>query len=153
MADIATVNIKGLAEIERRLKALPEKLRRRAIRKALKDGSELIREDAERRAPRRMLQHGWEAFVGDDDTESLKNNITSRVSVTQKRASARVGIDYSKIRYGHLVEFGHRIVINGKDTGRMSKKRPFMRPAYDSQGDNAVNVIVEQLAKAVEDEI
>lgn len=144
-----TFTIHGLDEIQRRLNEWPERLRRRALKDVLKEGTEIMREEVERRAPKPNLTAGWEAFVGDD--EHLKDNIVSKVTVTKKYASGRVGVDYSKIRHGHLVEFGHRVVIKGRDTGRMSKKIPYFRPAYDSKGDEALNRMLTKLAKAVED--
>lgn len=36
------------------------------------------------------------------------------------------------INYAHLVEMGHKLKIRGKDTGRMVKPYPFLRPAWAS---------------------
>lgn len=36
------------------------------------------------------------------------------------------------INYAHLVELGHKLKIRGKDTGRMVKPYPFLRPAFAS---------------------
>ena len=150
--DSMTVQITGLDGIEKRLELLPEKLRRKAIRQALTDGTELIRDDAQARVPMRKPVRGWMAFLAREDEPHLRDAIVSRVSVTAKGASGRVGVDYKKVRHGHLVEFGtkpHR-VRNFQHPG--SRKQPVMRPAVDTKGDQAVDVMVSELAKAVEEE-
>jgi HK97 gp10 family phage protein len=146
------IKITGLDEIEKRLQQLPEKLRRKAIRQALKDGTEIVRAEAAMKAPRRRPGRGWMGFVERDDGPHLRDNITSKVSVTNKGATGRVGVDYKKVKHGHLVEFGtkpHRI---GKLHHPGARKQPFMRPAFDGKGDEAVNTIITQLAQAVERE-
>lgn len=153
MANVGSVKISGLDQIQKRLQELPEKIRKKHIRKALKDGSELVRAEAAMRAPRRKPGRGWMGFVERDDGPHLRDNITSRVTVGQKDASARVGIDYKKVHHGHLVEFGtkpHRI---GKLHHPGSRKQPFMRPAWDAKGDESVDTIITQLAQAIEKEV
>jgi HK97 gp10 family phage protein len=157
--DVA-VEVKGLDEIEKRLQALPEKLRRKAIRQALTDGANIIVEQAKaicHKAPEPTHPNAGH----------LADAINSRITVGERGASARVGIDYKKVKHGHLVEFGTkahgtgkpRIVyipgtgfrrVSGKHPG--STKHPFMRPAFDTKGDEAVNRITTDLAKAVEKE-
>jgi hypothetical protein len=46
--------------------------------------------------------------------------------------------------YAHLVELGHRLKIRGKDTGRMVKPYPFLRPAF-----NSVKSRLEATAKSI----
>ncbi|RPH38363.1 hypothetical protein EHM92_00330 [bacterium] len=166
------ITIKGLDEIAKRLQALPEKLRRKSIRKALNDGTELVRAEAARLAPSggtgAVMMAGH--IIGFDGGPKLKDNIVTKVSVgnTEGRAGmsdidayARVGIDYKKVKHGHLVEFGAKphkikIKINGKTITVQhpgAKKQPFMRPAFDNKGSDAVNTMTTQLAKAVEEEV
>lgn len=140
MAVDKVVEIKGLDEIDRRLKALPEKLRRRAIRQALKDGTELVRAEAEKRVKRSKY------------APHLYDNIASKISVTAKQAHGIVGIS-NKVAHGHLLEFGTKPHMVGEVKHPGGEKHPFMRPAYDSHGDAAVEQITSDLAKAVELEI
>lgn len=167
MANVGSVSIKGLDEIEKRLQALPEKLRRKHIRKALKDGSEIVRAEAEQRVSRivrkRPIKDDFLLFLRGPDVigRRLKDNVISTVTVGAKGASARVGLDYKKVHHGHLVEFGtrpHKITI--KLRGRKitlnhpgSAAQPFMRPAFDNKGDESVDTMIAQLAAAVEKEI
>lgn len=140
MAVDKVVEIKGLDEIDRRLKALPEKLRRRAIRQALKNGTEIVRSAAERIVKRSKY------------APHLANNIATKISVTAKEAHGIVGVN-TKVPHGHLLEFGTKPHKIGPRQHPGGEKHPFMRPAYDSQGDASVDQITSDLAKAVELEI
>jgi HK97 gp10 family phage protein len=147
------ITIKGLDEIARRLEQLPEKLRRKHIREGLRAGSEVVRAEAARLAPRRKPGRGWEGFVERDDGPTLRDSITSKVSVTANGASARVGVDYKKVKHGHLVEFGTKPHRVGKRRHPGAKKQPFMRPAFDNTADESVGIITTRWAKGVEEEI
>lgn len=163
------ISIRGLDEIERRLQQLPEKLRRKAIRKALKDGSEILRAEAERNVSKivrkRPIKNDFLLFLRGPDIRGnrprLKDAVVSTIKVGAGDASARVGLDYKKVHHGHLVEFGTnehwiKIKLRGK-TIRLhhpgSLAQPFMRPAFDSKGKEAVDTMITQLAQAVEKEV
>lgn len=159
MAEIFTVKIEGLAEIEKRLQALPENVRKKHVRKALQDGSELVRVDVQRRVAAisaRRIKDDFLFFLRAPDMKHLKDYVVSKVKVGVRGAYAIVGLNYKEVRHGHLVEFGtkpHKIKI-GKITINHpgAKKQPFMRPAFDAQGDKSVDVITTQLRDAVEKE-
>lgn len=51
MADEIEVRVHGLDELRAQLKALPDKLRRRALRNALAAGARVVRDESQRRAP------------------------------------------------------------------------------------------------------
>jgi len=162
------IGIRGLDEIERRLKLLPEKLRRKSIRKALKDGSEIVRAEAERSVSKivrkRPIKDDFLLFLRGPDIRGkhgrLRDNVVSTVKVGAGDASARVGLDYKKVHHGHLVEFGTKphwikIKLRGR-TIRLhhpgSAAQPFMRPAFDNKGNESVDTMITQLAQAVEKE-
>lgn len=65
-----------------------------------------------------------------------------------------VGIDYKKVRYGHLVEYGSpgRETKAGKATGAMPP-RPFMRPAFEATKDEVVSAIQKKTIEAVYEEV
>lgn len=172
-----TVQIRGLDEIARRISELPEKLRRKHYRKALKDGSEIVRSEAERSVSRivrkRPIKDDFLLFLRGPDIRGkggrLRDNVITKVSVGNKEdragmkdidAYARVGLNYKKVHHGHLVEFGTKphwikIKLRGR-TIRLhhpgSAAQPFMRPAFDNKGNEAVDTMITQLAEAVEKE-
>lgn len=159
MAEVFTLEVKGLAEIERKLQSLPENVRKKHVRKALQDGSDLVRSDAQRRVAAisaRRVKDDFLFFLRAPDIHHLKDYVVSKIKVGVRGAYAIVGLDYKKVRHGHLVEFGtkpHKIKI-----GRITinhpgaKKQPFMRPAFDAHSDRSVGVITTQLRDAVEKE-
>lgn len=151
MADGIEISIKGLDEIEKRLQALPEKLRRKHLRTALKDPLEMVRQQAVAQCPQRKPGRGWQAFVSEGD-EHLRDNITSKISVGKTSAWGRVGVDYTKVRHGHLVEFGTKPHKIGKMQHPGARAHPFMRPAFDKTGSKVLDDILDYLAKAVERE-
>jgi HK97 gp10 family phage protein len=150
MASGKSIQIHGLDEIEKRLKALPEKLRKRSIKRAFQDGLDILADEIRLRVPRR-LSAGWEAFV--DRGTSLADAVASALTVGAQKTAGKVGLDYTKTRHGHLLEFGTKPHKIGKRQHPGSKARPFMRPSFDSRGDAAVDEITTQLAKAVEKEV
>ena len=143
------INIQGMEAIDEALKRLHSRVRRRMLKDALLEGAEVVREEAERLAPRR-ISHGWEAFT-EEGAGTLRENIIIKTQINQKRGRATVGINWENVRYGHLVEYGHDIYIRGKNTGKRTRKRAFMRPAFDNKGIEAVRLILEKLWKIVGD--
>ena len=68
------------------------------------------------------------------------------------KSSGRVGVDHKKVKHGHMVEFGTRPHRVGKFHHPGARKQPFMRPAFDYKGDKALDIMITQLAEAVEKE-
>lgn len=138
------LDLEGLERLEKKLNELPIRIRNKALRKALDKGSEVVLEEAIRLCPKRKPTVGWMAFL-EDDNESLHDNIKKQVSVTRRYAWARVGVDYKKVRHGHLVEFGvspHMIRIANRIFRHPGTRRqPFMRPAFDTKGEKAVEIM------------
>lgn len=148
MADKLDIQIKGLDEIEKRLQQLPEKLRRKSIGRALKDGTQLIVDEA------RIKAQKYDASpVTHPKAGHLSDAIASKVNIFSDKAIARVGVDYTKVKHGHLVEFGTHPHKIGKRKHPGAKKQPFMRPAFDAKGDDSLDSIITDLAKAVEKEV
>lgn len=143
MAKVDQVTIKGLKEIEQRLQKLPEKVRRKHLRGALKDGSDIVREDAEQRARKRMGKR----------PPHLADHVVNKVTVGANFATALVGINYKVVKHGHLVEFGTKAHRIGKRKHKGTDPHPFMRPAYDAKAENATDHIIDKLAKAIEKEV
>ncbi|MFB3788470.1 MAG: HK97-gp10 family putative phage morphogenesis protein [bacterium] len=73
---------------------------------------------------------------------------------TPETTHVSVGIDYRKVRYGHLVEFGSpgRETKSGKSTGPMPAQ-PFMRPAFEATKEEVTNAIQNKTIEAVYEEV
>lgn len=160
MANVDLVKIEGLKEIEAKLNALPKRVRNRHLRRIMHWGSEIVRKEGEARAPRGTRTRpdiGWMAWIEADGGPRLSENIVSKVVIHQDgNATATVGIDYSKVRHGHLVEFGTRAHWIPVGKGRVlhpgSKPYPFMRPAFDGKANASVEYMLKNFVTAIERE-
>ncbi len=145
------VKIKGLAELEKALQQLPDKLERNILRGALRQGALVIAAKAKELAPVR--------------TGKLRNSIrvSSRIKkgipvVVVKAGGRKKGEPF----YAHMVEFGtagHEIRPAGAKSlfiaGLMreivhhpgAQKTPFMRPAFDASVAAATLAFAEHLKK------
>jgi HK97 gp10 family phage protein len=164
MADVVTWNIKGLHEIEMRLNALPEKVKRKHLRAAMNEAAEVIRAQAQANVSRiqrkKWIKDDFLFFMrAPDSSRRLRNHVEKKVTIGKLGARARVGLDYKQVHHGHLVEFGtgpHNIFIKTKNGHYFkihhpgSKKQPFMRPAYDAKAGQATDLLVNRLMAAVE---
>ena len=136
------VTIDGLAEIERKLKLLPQRIGMNAMRRALRKGANVIRDAARQNAKR----------IDDQSTsEQIVKNITVQGGgrKREKREGGpmiRVGVlggarDMSK--YWRLLEFG---------TSR-SRAQPFMRPAMDDKAQAAFDAAAAAAIKETDREL
>ena len=116
------VEVKGLKELDRKLKQLEPKLAKKVMRKAVSAGAEVIRKEARQLAPRR--------------TGFLIKNIIKSVKRRGSTVVAKIGTT-KRAFYGIFVEFGTK-------TGTPMK--PFLRPAFDTQGRRSISVIREKIA-------
>jgi HK97 gp10 family phage protein len=138
--DKLDVSIKGLDEIEKRLQAVPDKLRRKYLRMALIEGTKPIEEEAQHK-----VRVGLNA-------PHLRDAITSKITIGANFSTARVGVDYKKVKHGHLLELGTDPHMIGRRQHRGGRKYPFMRPAFDAKGDNSLDRMLTILAKGIEKE-
>lgn len=148
--------VKGLREIEQALKRLPIELERKVLRRAVLAGAGVIRDEARRLAPVR--------------TGALRQNIVARYH-KRKNGLVRYDVGIRKGRkgmdayYASMVEFGtspHIIRAKKKKAlgvdGRFgsvvrhpgASARPFMRPAFDSKYNEAIDKVGQVVRRAVE---
>lgn len=152
MQDIktGTIQITGLAELEKRLSDLPDKIARNILAGAIRAGAVVIQKEARRKAPVSAEAHavgkkGQKNYVEQVQPGHLKKNIKVRLA---PRKSRSVPIEYwvyvSKVAwYWRFTEFG---------TSKMSA-RSFMRSAFDSQKEAATERIRKYLADRINKEV
>lgn len=133
-----SVNVQGLAEIERKLKLLPERVGNNAMRRALRKGANVIRDAARANAKR----------IDDPETrEMIWKNIA--VAGGGRRREKQAGGPMMRVG----VRGGARPLKKGTDTGlpggntthwrfvefgtSESRAQPFMRPAAASSAGAA----------------
>lgn len=133
-----SVNVQGLAEIERKLKLLPERVGNNAMRRALRKGANVIRDAARANAKR----------IDDPETrEMIWKNIA--VAGGGRRREKQAGGPMMRVG----VRGGARPLKKGTDTGlpggntthwrfvefgtSQARAQPFMRPAAASSAGAA----------------
>jgi len=132
-----TTQVTGLSELMRNLRQLPAKVQSKALRNAVSAGAEVIRAEAELRAPR------YTGKVGKDHPPpgTLKKAVYKAAMPDESTADREVWqVNVRrKAYYAHMVEFG---------TVKMPA-RPFMRPAWDAKAGEALAVMKTKLAQAI----
>lgn len=141
-----TVKIDGLKELEEQLLSLPQNLARRDVRQALEAGGEVIAEEMRALAPRR--------------TGRLHENIEVKVSLSSKQdaGTAKIG-PLKKVFYGLMQELGWTSPLPKSAGGTRRDRRgrgmhhpghPFMRPAFESRKDAALETIIRTLRAGIQ---
>jgi HK97 gp10 family phage protein len=163
MADtMVTVEVTGLKELSDNLRALDIEMQRTIMKRAVQAGATVILEEAERLVPKKSGKLA----------ESIKLSIRSDVDVSEIEGTIGVNSPLA-----HLVEFGtqgthgNNIVAGkrgrrGKSTGKKAiaadgtiygttavippmKARPYMRPAFDTKKDAAVDTMAGVIAEGI----
>lgn len=160
------VKVEGLDDIQRKLKLLPERVGRNAVRRALRRGANVIRDQVRLNA---------RSLDDPETTESIAKNVrvsgmSRRMERSQKVIGMRVGIaGGAKSRrsggtfatggnksnpggdtwYWRLLEFGARLEFG---TSRM-EAQPFMRPAMEQSATKAFSVTADAMNVQIDKEI
>jgi HK97 gp10 family phage protein len=149
-----TVNITGLKELQQALNQLPLEIQKRPLRSAVSAGAKVIVDEAKRLAPqgetgnlrkalyryrsRSQSSRGQETFL-----VGVRKGKKNYVDSAKNRRLNRVGKKYTvegEAYYWRFIEFG---------TSKMPA-RPFLRPAFESKKNQAVETIKNRLAVAIE---
>ena len=162
MAEFA---VKGLKELGQFLDQLPAKLEANVVRGALRNGAKVIETTAKANAPvGQPNQENVRLYGG--YAGALRDSIRtgSRIKGGKVTAYVRAGGKSSRTKadvfYAHMVEFGTKAhFIHAKQGGWLSfsnvfakqishpgtTKRPFMRPALDTQAEAALNAAAKYM--------
>ena len=147
-----TVQLVGLEGVSRDLKNLPNKVRKKVLEKAVHSGADLIQTQAEINAP--VGGGRWPRQPG-RVVRLAKSIISPTIWKKPKGVLVRVGVDREKTKIGHLLEWGHRMVVGGGKTGRGGRVAGFVRGtrwmtrAYDSKKRDAAKRIESEIIRGV----
>ncbi|MFL4597010.1 HK97-gp10 family putative phage morphogenesis protein [Stenotrophomonas maltophilia] len=123
------IHISGLAELERALLELSDRAARRALRKGMRRGAIVVRNDARNRV---RIARG-----------KLRRSIRVRER-SEEQGWMRFAVEVPRSAfYGKFGEYG---------TSRMAAW-PFMRPAAESKTEEAVSTMRDALGEAVQEEM
>ena len=132
---ITSMKITGLSDLGRNLKALEEKVQGQVLRRAVEAGAQPVLESAKSNAP--------------VDTGQLRDSLEITTSLKEGTAVASVGTgekDYQgETFYASFVEYGHTT-----KQGKHVPPKPFLRPAFDSNKERSMGIIVDELKRGIE---
>ena len=153
MARVETVRIEGLAQLDRALRELPQRIANRGLRASVYAGAKVIRDEARSRAPKAaqslgpkqpppgtlkrsvIMKHIRELSGGGRQTFYVLVRHGKKYRNQGKRGNLS-----QDAWYWRFVEFG---------TVKMSA-RPFLRPAFDMKKNDALTAIKTRLAERIE---
>ena len=127
--DDFNVEIVGLRELDRALQELAWPAARRALRKGMRKGANVVRDEARAKAPVR--------------TGKLRKAIRTRER-SEDAGNMRFAVEVPRRAfYGRFLEYG---------TSKMAAK-PFLRPAAEGKTEVAVGAMRDALAEAIRIEL
>jgi HK97 gp10 family phage protein len=129
-----SAKVHGLEEIEKLLKQLPDKPARAALESGLRAGGKVIQKDAIDRAP--VLKGPPRIVTYRGKKRIIVPGLLKKAIIVTKRKEGGGAVNFAiavtKIAfYAHWVEWG---------TKKM-RAMPFMRPALDAKGEEAIKVM------------
>jgi len=142
-----STEIQGLAELDRALDELPERVARRTLYRAVNDGAEIIRRRCAELAPYAAKTPNSTSPLHLKDAIIKQTRVRGQ-GVKGASVQCRIGLDTKKgesVFYGRFIEFGWMHV-----GGKQIPAHPFMRPAFDEMKGRALQEIILSLAIGVE---
>lgn len=155
MRDEVLVKLEGIDELARVMKALPEKIRKKAVRAALRPAGQVIAQAAKRNAPvlslptptrtpgtvKRRISVRASKFARQDGDEGVFIGVRPIRGAAQVKRFGKAGANNPNDPfYWRFLEFG---------TKKMAK-RPVLGPAAKSEGTAAIRKFLESAVPAIE---
>lgn len=147
------VQVTGLRELERTLRMVGEKMRKKILRKAMRKGALPIAKAARARAPRDRKHEGKIA----KDLRGIALHRSIAVRSARKRRGGQEDLSVrvtATVPHAHLVEYGTgpRYHADGKYVGQ-APAQPFMRPAFEETKGQAQAIVAREIAAGIEREV
>ena len=116
------IQVRGLAELNRELKAFPAKLQKKAVRRAIAAGAKIVQKDAKANAPRNSGATRRAIATKSTPSRSQPNLVRSSVFVRTggNRTKATRGRNEDPY-YWYFQEFGYRATGRGAKTSGLSR--------------------------------
>lgn len=130
---MSEIQLRGFKELDKELAKLPLKIQKKTLAKVVREGAKVIQKDARRKAPKRT--EGWGSVVKGKWSHppgTGRRGIVVRKKKEANKSLLTMSVTLSpKAFYMQWVEFGHKLVRNGRTIGHIAAK-PFLRPAFDN---------------------
>jgi HK97 gp10 family phage protein len=137
---VASLNLIGFEEVRATFDVLPEKLKKKALRPALRSGAKVIQKDAKARAPKGKYSTGRnKKYI---KIKSLKRSRKSFGVKVQTGTRQELGIPRdAKGYYPFSLEYGTK----------KTPARPYMRPALSTNRKKATMEVGRKLKTKIDD--
>lgn len=146
--------VRGLPELTKYLQELPQKLQRNVLRGALRSGAKIIRVQA---AANVNKVSGELARGLKISTRSRGDTVTATIRATGKHGYIAAMVEFTGAKPHRIVAKTGALRLSGGAIVRAVdhpgfKKRPFLRPAADSEQGRAVVAVAEYIRTRLEKE-
>lgn len=134
--------IEGLDGVLRKMRSLSPKLQKKGAVAAVRKGANIVRDDARRRA-KEFDDPATKESIARNIVTQVNNRLGKRVGGVALRVGVRGGARVSpdNVGYWRFLEFG---------TSK-AQAQPFMRPALESNVDQATTAIVTELNRQLDE--
>jgi hypothetical protein len=164
------IKVTGLKEVEARLASLGKKQGTRILRASMLASAKPILEQAKtnvasieggsgalHKAMGMRFYAGEKSVPSDLFVPNMGGRFTVQITPVKRNrvAVALHNLVYGRKRkgifYGHFIEFGRRIVTRGKKEHKGDvTPRPFLKPALDSKGPQAVGMLADEIERRID---
>lgn len=153
MVESGIVKIQGLAELALRLDQLPDKLAKNVLVGAVRAAGRVMQKEARKLAPIAAVPHALRQKKGEKITVQpgwLRKNISLwRVRDRKTAHSVEFKMGLRAPNKGPLAYYG-LFVERGT---RKAKAQPYMRPAFDTQKEAAIDAMKKYLSGRIDKEL
>lgn len=146
MSDLA--HVKGLADLQAFLDQLPAKMEQNIMRAALRQGANVVREEAKTNVPVKsgLLRDGLKV-----STSSRRGVVTAKVKAGGKHVFLARWIEFGTAAHLIKPKIAKSLFFFGQFSEGVAHPgaapKPFMRPALDSQAQAALLAVGEAIKK------
>jgi HK97 gp10 family phage protein len=132
------VGLSGVGPTLKKLKRVEDKLQKRVLGKAVRDGAAIIARAMVAKAPKET--HTLAVSIDKRDKWYRRRTVLFIAVGPATKAGRETPLGYRlPTKYVHLIEFGTR----------HAPAQPFLRPAFDENADRVKQAIIDRIVKAL----
>lgn len=160
MADeILTVDILGLAELQKRLLEMPALMNKKALKAGVYKAAKTIRDEARKNAPK--FKPTEESPIGKNHPPpgTLKRSIIFR-SIEERsdefrrvfKVTVRKGVRKMRGKYSWNYDAYYAHLVEHEYGGARNKAKPFLRPAFEAKKQEAVDEFIKRVNEFIKEQ-
>lgn len=147
------VPVKGLRELQQKMRGLPGKIRDRALLNSLFTAAEPMRDEARRLAAKETGKLARNIVLARGKATGYEHDAEVVLTVRSrgKKDDPNNAFYWKFIELGHFVRVAKALREGAAQAVKFIAARPFMRPAFETHKEGAVERFRVSLAKRIED--